>query len=260
MLNNNRKNSICADTECLIAYLYGESDAAEKAEFEAHLDTCAACVEELAEFNFARTAVSEWRSLEFDNLATPVFGIPVNEAKSFTTLEKPRSRFAEWKQLFAFRPALAMSALAVAVILFGAAFIIFNLKDNREVAQENTVNKTVKAAVSPTISEVETAPIGGRETVDKFAAPPEQTAVKVVDKKPSASRSSAVKTSVNAPLKNDSADVVPVRTIQNTGRVGQKSTGAANASKSELPRLTDAEEEVDNSVRLADLFDEIGTR
>jgi hypothetical protein len=44
----------------LAAYLYGESDAAERAAVEAHLAVCAACASELAALGATRSALASW--------------------------------------------------------------------------------------------------------------------------------------------------------------------------------------------------------
>ena len=53
-------NFNCADKEMLIAYLYGEGDAATRSLVEAHLATCAGCADEVAGFGKVRTMLAEW--------------------------------------------------------------------------------------------------------------------------------------------------------------------------------------------------------
>lgn len=258
MLNNNHKNSVCAYAEPLISYLYGEIGNAEKAEFEAHLKICTACSNELAEFGFARSAVQEWRIEEFDKLATPIFNIPADVIKTKTIAAKAsRSWFADWRQVFSFKPALAMSAFAAVVVLFGVTLLVFNFKPGNEIAGNNDNPKLVKTIVSPTVENVIELPKTiADDNFQKSAAPIGDLPTKAIDKKPVAPKNPPIKVSTNAP-KNNLPQVVPVRAIQDTNKGNQKATAV---QKSKVPRLTDAEEEEDNSVRLADLFDEIETR
>jgi hypothetical protein len=61
-LNNGASARGCERAEQLVAYLYGESGAAEREGFERHLAACASCREELAAFRQVREAVGEWRA------------------------------------------------------------------------------------------------------------------------------------------------------------------------------------------------------
>ena len=61
----------CGRAGQLVGYLYGESAAAERADFERHLRDCAACREELAAFTHVRGSVAEFRG-EVLQTAPPV--------------------------------------------------------------------------------------------------------------------------------------------------------------------------------------------
>ncbi len=258
MLNDNHKNSNCADNEPLISYLYNEIGAAGKVEFEAHLETCADCRSDLTEFGSARTAVREWRGAEFDKLATPIFEIPTKVVQTSTLSAKvSRSRLADWRQIFAFKPALAMSVCALLIGLFGAAMFIFNLGRTGEIVKNTGNQNSANTIVSPTVENIaeQTKP-PAIENPDKPAAPVADLPSKAIDKKFAAPKTSAVKAAANA-SKNNLPEEIPVKLVQNTNKINQKS---AVAQKAKAPRLTETEDEEDDSVRLADLFDEIGTR
>ena len=257
MLNNNHKNPACAFAEPLISYLYGEIGGAEKVEFEAHLKSCAACSNELAELGFARTAVQEWRVEEFDKLATPIFEVPSNFVENPAVAANPRSWFSDWRQIFSFKPALALSAMAIVIALFGVSLFVFNFKSGNEIAGK-TSNEIVKTNVSPTIEKtVQQLNDTAGNNADKAIAFPENLPPKFADKKSVAPKSPTIKVSMNAP-KNNSTGGAAIRIVQNTNRENKKSPAAPKSSK--IPSLIDSPEEEDNSVRLADLFDEIGTR
>lgn len=258
MLNNNHKNPACAFAEPLISYLYGEIGGVEKVEFEAHLKSCADCSNELAELGFARTAVQEWRVEEFDKLATPIFEVPSNFVENPAVAANPRSWFSDWRQIFSFKPALALSAMAIVVALFGVSLFIFNFKSGNEIALKTTNEKIVKTSVSPTVEKIVQRPndVAGNNA-DKAVASPENLPSKVADKKSVAPKSPTLKVSMNTP-KNNSTGGAAIRVVQNTNRENKKPPAAPKSSK--IPSLIDSPEEEDNSVRLADLFDEIGTR
>lgn len=52
----------CGRAGQLVGYLYGESAAAERADFERHLHDCAACRDELAAFTQVRGSVADFRA------------------------------------------------------------------------------------------------------------------------------------------------------------------------------------------------------
>ena len=63
---NSEKNgfdslSDCGRKEDLVAYLYGEAPAAERASFESHLDYCDACRNELTDFGRVRRDLGAWQ-------------------------------------------------------------------------------------------------------------------------------------------------------------------------------------------------------
>ena len=66
MLNNNH-NPSCAFAEQIVSYLYNETNAKEKAAFDAHLNNCSTCADELAGFGFVRSSIVEWKNAEFLN-------------------------------------------------------------------------------------------------------------------------------------------------------------------------------------------------
>ena len=265
MLNNNHKNSTCTFAEPLISYLYGEIGVAEKAEFEAHLGNCSSCGNELAEFGFARSAVQEWKINEFDVLPTPAFAIPSNSAKTRLIVETKRSWLENFKGFFTFRPALAMSALAVLIVFAGIALFTVSFTDNINLAGRIDNKNAIVTAVTPTIEKVDKPPTqladkNPAQVDNKSTAPftlkPKNMSAAVSGKKSSAPIDSILKVSVNAP-KNNSGNAAPLPDIKPAERPGRK---LLSARKSKVPSLTETEETEDNSVRLADLFDELDTK
>ena len=267
MLNNNHRNSICAFAEPLISYLYDESGAAEKAEFETHLANCSACRNELAEFGAARTAMQEWRTLEFDILPTPAFEIPSPEHQiKMPVADVSPSWFAGWRQIFAFKPALAMSGLIVLIALFGIGLMSVRFQNQNGEIAENSANagnlkiaddEPMTAKIEESPKQIETVP----ETVEPEKSNPSVASapLKSASKKPFSapiSPMTTIKDSTNA-ARNGAPEIIPSKAAPVTNRADSKSILTAN---SKVPHLSDTEDEEDNSVRLADLFDEIGTR
>lgn len=265
MLNNNRQNSDCAFAEPLISYFYGEIGVAEKAEYEAHLKNCAACESELAAFGFARTAIQEWKIKEFDVLPTPAFEIPLNTAQTLSTADNSVSWIENFKRFFSFRPALAMSALAILIAFAGVALFFVGFKEITQIAGKTDKNNPAVTEVSPTVSKAIEQPKRIDDKIkigieEKFAAPSvvqtRNLPVPVSDKKISAPLQPALKVPADK-LKNNSLHGSPLPDIKAVNNPNVKSPPNR---KSKLPSLTEAEDVEDNSVRLADLFDEIDTK
>ena len=261
MSNNNHKNSNCAFAEPLISYLYGESGAAEKIEFETHLETCAGCVNQLTEFAFARSAVREWRGLEFDQLATPIFEIPAASVQLPPLAQNARSRFSDWRRIFTFKPALGTAVCALLIGLFGAAIFIFNAPGENEIAGSTGNQNTLKTVVPANEKITEQPKQIAANNYENSAAPPAPLPTKTVDKKFAAPKAATLKVAANAPVRK-LPETASTRVVQNTNgkNAVQTDQKAPVAEKIKNSRLTGAEDEEDNSVRLADLFDEIGTK
>lgn len=252
MLNNHHKNSDCAFAESLVAYLYDEASAAEKRVFEAHLKNCATCDDELKEFGFARTAIHEWRVADFDQLPTPAFKIPAQTVHSTVETRKSQSWFDGLRQIFSFKPALAMSALIVLVALFSVAAFVFNFKTDEPIAENLKEKELVKTTVSPTVEKKEVEPkktVSGENGETSKIANANPT-IKVEEQKSVNAKAISVKASAIAPKNN------AVKVVQTENKRNQKSNVAP---KSDVPRFVETDDEEDDSVRLADLFDEIGT-
>ena len=98
--------------ERLIAYLYDEADAGERALIDAHLRVCAVCAEELAGLGATRTHLAEWAppdvALGFQ-ISTP---ITADEVPATATVLRP----ARWWQ----QPTPAWAQIAAASLIFAA--------------------------------------------------------------------------------------------------------------------------------------------
>ena len=54
----------CTDKDTLVAYIYGECDAATRGAVDAHLAACPACADEVAGFGVVRESLSQWTAPE----------------------------------------------------------------------------------------------------------------------------------------------------------------------------------------------------
>src|SRR5690349_12927740 len=132
MMNNNHKKSGCGFDEELVSYIYGETDAVEKAEFERHLAACSSCADELKAFSGALSAIGDWKALEFDALRTPAIEIPYPSAEREVSSGKESWLPALVRDLFSsFSPrGLALAAACVAILAVAAGAVLFMTNSN----------------------------------------------------------------------------------------------------------------------------------
>src|SRR5262245_56051303 len=95
--------------EAIVAYLYGDVDAADRAVFEEHLEACAACRDEVSEFTNVRARLGRWLPPEALFLAPRLAG------------RKVHGSGRRWLEI----PAWAQ--VAAALLFLGAAAGIANL-------------------------------------------------------------------------------------------------------------------------------------
>jgi len=93
---------MCNQRERLIGYLYGEGDAADRAEVQRHVDECADCRVEMAGLRSVREDLLAWDVPEHQSVWRPFVAAPV---------------VPWWKQV----PAWAMAAAAGVMLMLGAA-------------------------------------------------------------------------------------------------------------------------------------------
>ncbi len=254
-MSNNHKNSFCPFAEQLVSFLYGETDQTETRDFTAHLANCAACAEELKSFGFVRAAVSQWRDAEFAELPTPIFSIPEYHSKTPSTVvsdsifNKNRSRLHAFYQLFQFNQLTAAAAFAVIVVCAGLFWLTFDFKGGVETAENAAVKSIAQVAVSPS-AEIVRKP----ETIDAAQSNDEKSAPKFPETK-SKPETSAGKTAgkiSSGALQNNRGNAVRKPEYINT--INKK---PAVVKKPAIPSLNDAEDEIDETIRLADLFAEL---
>jgi hypothetical protein len=225
----------------LVAYMYGELDQASRSAFEAHLTTCDHCAFELGSFANARLGVIEWRREDFDPLATPVILVPENRPISAFT-DRPGvsgsiKRF--WDAVLSFPLATRVGTGLTAASLVAAVlyFTTISGRPTSEIADQNST-QGVSNGVSVATPEV---PI--RDTA-QFKSPTEPKQVKpekVVDRRPAPRVQLASSRIVVKP-----AFIKSVRPRSET-------------ATTKAPRLNNVDEEEDKSLRLTDLFAEIGS-
>ncbi len=259
MLNNNHKS--CHFAEQTVSYLYGESAASEKTEFESHLKTCSTCADELESFGFVRSAVLDWRNEDFAKMQAPAFDIPAIESEnSFSPATNPtesRSWFGGFGKIFSFNPALA--AFAVLVVCFGAALFAFKFPGGGGEIAGNKNDANLAHAASPTVEAALKSETMNSTNEDFKKSLP--SVVKAADSRRQAARERQIVSIKPAVKVSDSSPKINAGSSARNLKDGNDSIKKPAPVKKQLvPNLNDAEDEEDKTIRLADLFDEIDAR
>ena len=216
--------------EAVVDYVFGEMIAERSAAFEAHLVGCDACIAELAAVSEARFEVYEWRKLAFDPLATPVVRIPYGEAAPAGFGAARISQFFAVSRLWA---AVGLAAACVAAGAFIAVSGTYWNSGGTEMA-DAVPDLSAPAAVSPTEfkQDISPAPI-----------------LTVTPAKPVSER--------HAPLKAKAALAVSARPSA-TQLAVRRPAARTNRTRNAVPTLSGYTAEEDSSLRLADVFEDIG--
>ena len=109
----------CTDKDTLIAYVYGECDAATRGVVEAHLTSCLSCADEVGGFGRVRTALVEWTPP--DRVGS--FRLVRDEDAAAPAPAKVL-RPARWWQA----PLPALAKVAAAILLFAGGAAMANLE------------------------------------------------------------------------------------------------------------------------------------
>jgi anti-sigma factor RsiW len=232
--------SECNFGEDAVLYLYGELPDTDRVVFESHLLDCTACTDEFASMASARYEVYDWKTIEFDPLATPRFEIPFEEQHAAGTREswadRVRSTFARGWAV----PGLAFAGLVV-VSIVGAVFLSSSGGSDEIASATISVDNRAVDVTASRVVEPSTLP----STVDKGdSAPPTQ--------KPQRAAVPPVVRSDRRSTARIASPTPPKRTITKPE--------STRAVKVDVPRLNGFPEDEDTSLRLAELLEDGETR
>lgn len=264
MLDNNT-NKNCGYAESLLAFLYEEIERDELAKFEKHLSTCTGCERELAAFGLVRSSIGIWKQDEFASLETPGFEIPQAVETTRLIATRKTGRFDGILTYFSLSPVRAALAFAAVVLCVGITLIIFSgggsdlaSKPAEQLPAANLENPSETSSVSD-----ETIPVLARETnMEPAETADEQRAV---SKRKITARESKTRARIATAANPDNRE-----SPQDDNQQPDKNTVAGQNPNSgdnrlspveylEIPVLSNVPIEEDNSVRLSDLFDEVGS-
>ena len=227
------EKKFCGHGNDILAYLYNEAPISDREAFEMHLANCGTCIDNFAEISQARFPVYEWKKLEFEALPTPEIVIP------FTSAAAQISWIGKLKAALSFNPGLsAAGAFAALLIAFGVGytFLVESLID---------VDVAEVVAPIPSVSPVRTAADQSKTSSDASITVEEELPREL------------------PPIQRAKREVVPVRTERTAVRPKSNRKDVINEAQPRLditvPVLSAVEDVEDDSLRLADMFDEIGT-
>jgi anti-sigma factor RsiW len=107
-MNERQTSPGCVRASDLIAFLYGEADEREARDFQAHLQQCSSCREEVASLSVVRESITAWR----DEALAGFVSSPV------ATQPQKKSALAALRQFFDLSPLWLKVATAFAAIAF----------------------------------------------------------------------------------------------------------------------------------------------
>jgi hypothetical protein len=256
MLNPNHTNFECNFAEEIVSFLYGETGNAEKPFFENHLKECGTCANELSAFSDVQLSFADLRN-EFSAMKTPLISIPYEESLQIADVSNTKSSWFKGIQAFlenisAWQTATAGFAVLICLAVF--SLLVFRNGDDltavniteksspKPTVKKTEANTSINPEKSPEIKqEKEEIPFQNQSDVARTANGEQKpkTVVKVSDNPPTKAKND----NGNTPTKPKNKD------LKNNNRNKQQN----------LPRLNDVDETEDDSLRLADIFEEIDT-
>lgn len=230
----NIANEECGFEHEIVSYMYDELGVAERTQFETHLVDCTSCTDEFATVSFSRFSVFEWQKEEFAHLATPDIVIPYEHRK--VVAAELAGWFAGLTEIFAFARSPLVVGAAFAVIL-AVGIVGFNL---------------IRSGVSE---------IASSNTVPPIDVAEQNEQPKLVDLPVTTVVEDNVASDEIRPVATSSRDIRPKiarQTSPSRRLVETRSTPNPARQARRAPVLSDLGDEEEDSLRLSDMFDEIG--
>jgi len=214
-------NNLCTHGGDMLAYLYNEMTSADRDTFEVHLAECGTCIDDFAELSQSRYPVFEWKQIEFDPLPTPRVVIPF-ETPSLSWFDQVRTAFS-------FGPRLAFGRLGAAMVvaILTGYFVLSGTTGTTEVAKE----------AEPSAS-------------------PDRVAISI----PSPAVVEASPSRIEDPKSTEMPRPVKAAASSRPAEQSSKSKPAQQPKRNvPIPVMSSIDDDEDDSLRLADIFEEIGT-
>ncbi|MEP7075656.1 MAG: zf-HC2 domain-containing protein [Acidobacteriota bacterium] len=254
MLKDNNNHSACFSADDLMAYLYGEVAETELGRMDRHLAGCGSCTDDFAAISESRFSIYEWRQTDFADIATPMIDGPWNETPVRSLRSEPLAQGRSLgERLRSIVPSLPTWAFAMTAAVIVAAVVWIGFANLRHSSDKS-------AAIQQKRSD---QPVQGVSPQFKQTEPEKDVALD----KPSPHGTDSSKTPVTAQLRKPARQPAnsTVAANRNPG-VRHRSIMGLNGRRQEVassfrrvPNLSGIEEDEDRTVRLADLFAEVGS-
>jgi putative zinc finger protein len=141
-MTNRNMQALCGRKEDLIAYLYQEANAEERASFERHLDDCHSCRDECSAFARVREDLSAW---EVDYTPRTEIVLPKSRQKSLLdSLREFVNFFPVWAR------GASLTALSLSLLI-----ISFSFAKRDSLMKSDRIEALVKAEVARERSSLE---------------------------------------------------------------------------------------------------------
>lgn len=232
----------CRFGEQVMAYLYRELAPAEISEFEAHLSNCQTCIDELADLSLPRLEVLDWKRFEFDPLPTPDFVFNHAPVPTISFMERFRYYVVA---IFAGFGVRNLSFAAGAVICLVAIWI--GVTNEEPLPGPISANLVLIESAEVAVPEIEAQPVAAFPEEENIAGRTKEVIAKNSKLYP------AIKTArrTSGPQANRSRF-----SLQAAGNI-RNGRAERYAVDLEIP-LTVRAEQKDESIRLTDLFEDLG--
>lgn len=257
MNNNNHHNSNCSFAAEIVSYVYNEIGEKEKSAFESHLSNCETCPEELADFMDIRFSVNDWKQTEFAPLETPVIEIPYEKEQVREIAAVQSSWWSNLRQIFTLSPAW-MTAATTAAALFicvGLIFTVYKYSGNVDVAGiedkpqlKPSVSPTSEISSNKTKEEIADSDVKSKSD-DKITMSP-----KIENQMPTVTKVTERKI---RPVTQNPVNRTTNNSVNNSNKPNVRKNSPTNDRQ--MPKLNNFEDEEDDSLRLAELFEDIDT-
>lgn len=246
MIQNGNGTSSCERASLIPEYIYQELNEKSRLEFERHYAECAPCSAELNGMANAHLAVMQWRDEAFASLPTPKFVIPYREDRPAFAEPATLGWAASLRQLpgrfstFQWGAGLAAVAAAILIVFVGVSII---RQSNQPVVAVNDAAHVVDTTSAGEQRDPEKAGIDNKDRV------PNETTVAANPKPSERNRGGNRSRTISG---------VARKSVPQPGNVADASRKLVLPHR-KLPALNDVADDEDNTLRLSELFDQIGS-
>ena len=247
MMTEKVEKNKCTFNGDVVAYIYNEMRASDRERYDDHLQKCGPCIDELASLSHAAFSLREWKELEFAPMSSPIIDVP-------RPVDASTNSSSGWliglRELFQVPRMVAAGFSAAALVgVLVLAGLVYELRGPVDVAVLENGNLP---AASPERSVAASRNDDGVKTSV-------ETVVKDFVQTTQSDTGIPVQPNVTS-LKPE-----PAKDVRTSSRPTDRRTNSNRSNRgsdttiTRSPRLLDYEEVQDDSLRLADLLEDIET-